>query len=296
MWTGSAASWVDLNPPGISHSTCSGVGDGQQVGTAVVNGSFHASLWTGTANSWIDLHPVGAQDSVAHAVDGGLQVGNTVSNFPFNYASLWYGTAGSHIDLHSFLPAQSYGSDAYDIWQNGSFTYIVGGYHNPATNGDEAVMWISRMIVATSFSPVRGIVTGGNLASLQNSDNNKLLIRPGVVFATGDPPVQIRVDATAPAALPNGIAFSVETSASFGNAQQRIWLWNYVIGNYELVDTRLATLTDDVTHVTIRTNSSRFIQPGTLALRALVTYRAVGPAFSYPWSARIDKIWWTFPG
>ena len=116
------------------------------------------------------------------------------------------------------------------------------------------------------------------------------------MFATGEPPVQIRVDATAPTAFPNGIAFSVESSASFGNAQQRIWLWNYVIGDYELVDTRLATLTDDVTNVIVRTNSSRFIQPGTLAIRALVSFRAIGPAFAYPWSARIDKVWWTFPG
>ncbi|MDQ2985409.1 MAG: hypothetical protein M3R13_01650, partial [Armatimonadota bacterium] len=91
-------------------------------------------------------------------------------------------------------------------------------------------------------------------------------------------------------------SFSVESSASFGSAEQKVWLWNYVLGGYELLDTRLATTTDDVVTVTVRTNPSRFIQPGTLAIRALVSYRAVGPAFGYPWSGRIDKVWWNFPG
>lgn len=48
--------------------------------------------------------------------------------------------------------------------------------------------------------------------------------------------------------------------------------------------------------VTVRTNPSRFIEPGTLAIRALVSYRAIGPAFAYPWSGRINKVWWNFPG
>jgi hypothetical protein len=198
--------------------------------------------------------------------------------------------------MHAFLPSGFSSSEATGIWHDGGATYVVGrGYNNSAARS-EALMWVSRAVAPAAFSLVRGIVTGGSLASLLNSDDNRLTVRPGVVFSTGDPPVQVRVDATAPAAFPDGIAFSVESSASFGNAQQRIWLWNYVLGNYELVDTRLATLTDDVTNVIIRTNSSRFIQPGTLAIRALVSYRAIGPAFSYPWSARIDKVWWTIPG
>ncbi|MDQ2987095.1 MAG: hypothetical protein M3R13_10325, partial [Armatimonadota bacterium] len=136
----------------------------------------------------------------------------------------------------------------------------------------------------------------GNLASLQNSENNRLVMRPGFVFSVGEPPVQVRVNGTAPAASPDGFSFSIESSASFGSAEQKVWLWNYVLAGYELLDTRLATTTDNTLTVTVRTNSSRFIQPGTLALRALVSFRAIGPAFAYPWSGRIDKVWWNFPG
>jgi hypothetical protein len=134
------------------------------------------------------------------------------------------------------------------------------------------------------------------LASLTASDDNRLVHRPGIVFATGEAPVQIRIDSVAPAANPDGIMFSVESRASFGNARQQIWLWNYLLGDYELIDTRIATIGDDITNVILRDTSSRFIQPGTLAMRGLVTYRAIGPAFAYPWTVSIDKAWWTFPG
>ncbi|MGI8923308.1 MAG: hypothetical protein ACR2HJ_04595 [Fimbriimonadales bacterium] len=43
-------------------------------------------------------------------------------------------------------------------------------------------------------------------------------------------------------------------------------------------------------------DTSRFIQPVTQAMRARVSYRALGPVFTYPWFGRIDKAWWTFPG
>lgn len=294
LWRGTAASWENLHPPGYARSEAFAVHNGHQVGQA----DEHAGLWTGTAGSWVDLHPPDHPEwpvSTASAVYGDVQVGRVGDGGQIRFASLWTGTAASWVNLHTFLPSKFTVSDAGGVWQDGDYTYVVG-FAGDLTGTAEALMWVSRAVAPTSYTPVRGVVTSGNLASLLNSDNNRLVVRPGVVFSTADAPVQIRVDATAPMASPNGLSFSVESSASFGNAQQRIWLWNYVIDDYELVDTRLATLTDNATTVTIRTNASRFVQPSTLAIRALVSYRAIGPAFAYPWSARIDKVWWNFPG
>jgi hypothetical protein len=53
LWSGTAASWVDLNPAGSTNSQANGVYCGQQVGFA----EGHAGLWTGSAASWVDLHP-----------------------------------------------------------------------------------------------------------------------------------------------------------------------------------------------------------------------------------------------
>ncbi|MDQ2987240.1 MAG: hypothetical protein M3R13_11090 [Armatimonadota bacterium] len=146
----------------------------------------------------------------------------------FNRASLWTGTAASRVDLHALLPAGFIASAAHNIWSHGALTYVVGHGNNNTTGRWEALMWVSQSIAPTSFSMVRGSVFSGNLASLVNGDDDRLVMRPGFVFSVGEPPVQVRLNATAPSASPNGFSFSVESSASFGSAQQKVWLWNYV--------------------------------------------------------------------
>ena len=80
LWSGTAASAVDLNPVGFTFSEARGVFGGQQVGYGY-----------------------------------GPATGGT-----FNHALLWSGTAGSAVDLQSFLPENYTGSDAAAIDPNGN--------------------------------------------------------------------------------------------------------------------------------------------------------------------------------
>ena len=72
LWSGTAASWVDLNPNGATTSEAWDVRGGQQVGRALVTGlGWHASVWSGSASSWLDLHaflPAGFVESQARAI------------------------------------------------------------------------------------------------------------------------------------------------------------------------------------------------------------------------------------
>lgn len=99
LWTGSAASWVNLHPATTTYSRAYAAGDGQQVGEAPVNLS-RAALWNGSAGTWVDLHPAAAGEnaSIAYAVSGGVQVGS--ANVLGWHASLWTGSAGSWVDLN----------------------------------------------------------------------------------------------------------------------------------------------------------------------------------------------------
>jgi hypothetical protein len=56
MWTGTAASCVDLSPVGTYDSDAHAVHGGQQAGVAFVGNFSHAGIWSGTAASWVDLH------------------------------------------------------------------------------------------------------------------------------------------------------------------------------------------------------------------------------------------------
>src|SRR5258706_104148 len=77
---GTAASWVDLHPAGVTSSDGLAVGNGQQVGYVGLGGGYHASLWSGTASSWVDLAPAGSQYSYAYGAFGGQQVGHVYVN------------------------------------------------------------------------------------------------------------------------------------------------------------------------------------------------------------------------
>jgi hypothetical protein len=104
LWTGTAASAIDLNPTnlGINSSTANGTNGAQQVGAGY--GSFsgsHALLWIGTAASAVDLNPSGYTDSGAVGTDGTQQVGSATDSANNNtHAMLWTGTAASAVDLN----------------------------------------------------------------------------------------------------------------------------------------------------------------------------------------------------
>ncbi len=78
--THALAQWtsIDLHPDSATESHALGVGDGQQVGYAVVGNRKVASLWEGTAATWVSLDPAGASESVAYRTRGGVQVGYAV--------------------------------------------------------------------------------------------------------------------------------------------------------------------------------------------------------------------------
>ena len=57
LWSGTAASWVDLNPAGASASELSGISGGHQVGYAVIGGVKHGLVWSGAPDRYMDLNP-----------------------------------------------------------------------------------------------------------------------------------------------------------------------------------------------------------------------------------------------
>jgi hypothetical protein len=141
LWSGTAASAVDLNPSGFTYSYAYGISGGQQVGYGSphsVTGEYdHALLWSGTADSVVDLHPSGFTHSYAYGTSGSQQVGNGW-NGTVNHALLWSGTAGSVVDLGSLLSSDYTSSYATGIDANGN---VIGYAHHIPSNQDHAIVW-----------------------------------------------------------------------------------------------------------------------------------------------------------
>ena len=110
LWTGTAASAVNLHPTnlaGVVGSQLGGISPNgaQQVGEVqYADGSNHATVWRGTSASAVDLNPPGFDDSGAFGTDGTHQVGQAfnVRNGQFSnfHAILWSGSAASGMDLN----------------------------------------------------------------------------------------------------------------------------------------------------------------------------------------------------
>src|SRR6185369_8744246 len=101
LWSGTAASYVDLHPAGFRISFGRGISGSAQVGYAQTSaGVNHAMLWNGTAASALDLNPAGFTNSIATAIYGTTEVGSAwgpLSTDP-THAVMWTGSA-SALDL-----------------------------------------------------------------------------------------------------------------------------------------------------------------------------------------------------
>jgi len=287
-----------LHPLGAANSGANEIYGDQQIGWVqlVQGGPSYPALWTNTAESWVDLSPPGATYSGLVAVHQGRQVGVYSLDNGQRRAAIWAGSADSFVDLH---PDGALSSEARAVWDDGDQT-SVGGYvviptqYGPQTH---AALWthINTTFNPSSFTLFRGSVVSGTLSSLFSSDDDHLALRPGAVFSTAEPPIQVILEGTSPEPSPPVLSFLLESHASISNAVQKISFYNFDTSEYELMDSRPAPSTDVEVRVNVVSNPSRFIEAGTLKVKARISYKALGPTFIYPWHARLDRARWVLP-
>jgi hypothetical protein len=135
IWSGTADSFVNLNPVGADSSEVYATTGSQQAGVAGIGGVDHAGLWFGTAASFVDLHPTasGAISSSASGATGTQQSGSVYFPGSVVHAALWSGTPGSFVDLN---PLGAVHSSATAITSTFQVGWAVG-----ATTGTHAGIW-----------------------------------------------------------------------------------------------------------------------------------------------------------
>jgi len=147
-------------------------------------------------------------------------------------------------------------------------------------------------VLASDFTIVRGELLGGGLSDLVSSDDSRLDVKVGFVLSSAEPPVWIVLDATAATASPSEFRFDLEAKVNAGGLTQKIELYNFDTEEWELVDTRPATVSDSSVEIVASGDLTRFIEPGTLAVKAQLTWKAFGPITLFPWQVGIDKAGW----
>jgi subtilisin family serine protease len=142
-----------------------------------------------------------------------------------------------------------------------------------------------------AFQIIVGTQTGGNLASLQNSDDNRLLIAPFPPVSPVSPSAQMTCTGVSPTQTPTSLQIVIEQSAGVVPGTLMIEGYNWTNGTYEVLDTRAATGGDTTVTITIPSNFARFVESGTRNMRVRLSTFDAG-AVAANWNVRYDMVRW----
>lgn len=139
----------------------------------------------------------------------------------------------------------------------------------------------------------RGSIRTGGMMDSYYSDDQRLVLESGFTVNPQEPEVWAEIDATSPQANPDELRFVLEGGAiTAGQYTQKIELWNYSTNGFEQVDARPTSFGDTKVEVVISSNPARFIQAGTAAMKARLTWKATGFSAAYPWMIGVDQVLW----
>lgn len=155
------------------------------------------------------------------------------------------------------------------------------------------VVTAPNVVLPTTYTLVRGLLQSGNLESLFFTDNSSLVASVGLVLTAAEPPVQIKLTGTALTATPSSLKFTHVSKVSSVGTTEKVQLFNYVTGQYEVLDTRSGSTSYQTVTVTASGDLSRFVDPATKQVQALVTYLQTGPVTNVNWQVSSDTSIWT---
>jgi len=261
---------------------------------------------TGNSNGWQPL-----------SFDLSDYVGQTVW-LGFRY-STDRGTLGDGIWIDNVWPIQTWTSSTVidsDITETqysisdrpaGTYFYTMRGLDGEGEWGypsayTSATVDDQFVVLPSNFLVTRGTHVSGGIAELAESDDQYLVFDPE--FLTFRYQLEFTADATSPSAAPSELEFSYEsrTFNLVGTVDQEIELFNYDWGQFETMDTRLASAsaTDTLVSVTPVGDPARFVQPGTNAVLARISYQNSLPFWVFdtqnlyiPYRVSADHIFWT---
>lgn len=181
--------------------------------------------------------------------------------------------------------------------------WVVGEYMSPQgwrTTINSFFIEQKLAITSDSFAVNTGSANSGGLPELADSDDQYVVLDPEFLLFRYQ--LQFTVDATSPTDLPTALEFNYESKVFnfVGTVEQDIELYNYDTASFESVDNRLAAVVDTVVTIDPGGDASRFVQAGTGAMQARISYENSLPFWVFstenlylPYRARADHVFWS---
>ncbi len=132
----------------------------------------------------------------------------------------------------------------------------------------------TRRKAAADFSLLRASIVSGNLASLAESDGNELRISEVSGPSADGSAAGIESSANAFDSSPDRIEVKVVSRALSGGYRQRIRVFNWTTNSYDEFSSEPFQLTSTARTVVISNQASRYVQPGTNAVKVQIKWFA----------------------
>ena len=146
-------------------------------------------------------------------------------------------------------------------------------------------------ITPVSFTVTRGEYVSGGIQELEESDNSDLSLRR--LSSDIQSRTELEVKALSSTETPSSLEVTLEGAVfARSTVNQTIELFDYAAAAWEAVDTRAATrFMDSVVTVSLTGDLSRFVEPGTMCMKARIRYQS--PIARQQFSSNIDQFIWT---
>ena len=177
------------------------------------------------------------------------------------------------------LPAVS----VYDFAYRKNTRELVAGTH-----GRSILTLILPQVYADSAKIQQGKLIQGSAAELASSDDEYLSVQRNT---TEIKELRFKITGSSPILEPSQMVLVLEGNVRGGSGiEQSVSLFNFDTNNFEAVDSRTASRIDNRIEVVLAGDVSRFVQPGTGAVEAEISYS--GRADRQRFTANLDQFYW----
>ena len=262
---------------------------GQVTGySTLADGTVHAFLYSN--GSMADLGTFAPFYTYGQSVNNLGQVAGSIETYVGGPEGIFLYTNGALYNLQNILDSSGAGWSDLTLGQINDHGCIVGyGTLNGGSHGFLAQPY--SVDLPTSYSIYRGFYSSGSLSSLFAVDGNYLVIENGLTLNPSEPPASVIVNGTAAESSPTDLRLTITAHANTTGLSQSIEMWDYVASAWVTIGSQAAT-TVDSTQTVIAANPARFVQAGTNAVSARVSWKQSGPTSLAHWLVSIDQVVW----
>jgi hypothetical protein len=267
-----------------------------------ISGGFHTEFAIENLNSHQSVRLFRAEHGSTNISNPGFR--DVDYQFePYSGTDWTSSIVGNHVEWSTSTFASNANANAlrwntlYSFWCDSAQlpTRLTLGLFRSGTVSEMSINLAGQTVVPAAYKLKNGIASGP-FANLSSSNNQYFELSPN--FKSRTPTVELVLQGQSPGSSIYELAFRLEASTSGalpGHVIQLLQLLDQTTGEFETVDERPASTTDQPITIVPTGNLSRFVQPGTNQIQARIEWRINTGVRRIPtaWKVNLDEAVWT---